>query len=48
MGGDQVEPKKRKLRKLPAVIPVRALAPTILTVLALMATPGPTIYKTHL
>ena len=35
MGGDQVEPKKRKLRKLPAVIPVRALAPTILTVLAL-------------
>ena len=35
MGGDPIEPKKRRLRQLPRVIPVRSLAPTVLTVLAL-------------
>ena len=36
MRGDQVKPRKKRLRRpLPRVIPVRALAPTILTVLAL-------------
>jgi CDP-diacylglycerol--serine O-phosphatidyltransferase len=35
LGGDPIEPKKRRLRQLPRVIPVRSLAPTVLTVLAL-------------
>ena len=35
MGRDPLKPKRLRFRKLPAVIPVRALAPTVLTVLAL-------------
>ena len=35
MGRDPIEGKKRRLPQLPTVIPVRALAPTVLTVLAL-------------
>jgi CDP-diacylglycerol---serine O-phosphatidyltransferase len=35
LGRDPIDSKKRRLPQLPTVVPVRALAPTVLTVLAL-------------